>query len=142
MMGVRKTSAVLLGLVAATALSGCFLTRGTTEATNELFAATGHVFEATTDLTSPNSSHGHAKHRQLETFVAFNFDNLTQDIARGEGEYLTSFTTLLDVPAQRHPALFRLVQERYPVLASTTGNLQQRTQSMVSEFQTLSARLD
>ena len=141
---LRGTCAVVSGLITVTLLSGCFLTRGTTEATGELTDATGHVIDATTDLTSPDGSRGThlTKEQRLRAFAAYNFENLSQDIARGQGEYLASFTTLLDVPVQRHEALFRLVQQSYPVLSSGKADLRKQTESLIDEFQRLSTRLE
>ena len=50
-------------------------------------------------------------------FVALNFDNLQADLAKGRGEYLTSVTELLNVPYQRQPEFFALLQQHYPELA-------------------------
>ena len=50
-------------------------------------------------------------------FVALKFDNLQIDLAQGQGEYLTSVTELLNVPSQRQPEFFALLQQHYPQLA-------------------------
>lgn len=50
-------------------------------------------------------------------FVAINFDNLTTDLAKGQGEYLTSLTTLLGIPSAHHPQFIAFVQQLYPDLA-------------------------
>jgi hypothetical protein len=50
-------------------------------------------------------------------FVAINFENLTTDLAKGQGEYLTSLTALLHVPSDHQPQFFALVQQLYPDLA-------------------------
>ena len=132
------------GLITVTFLSGC-VTRGTTEAGGELTNATGHVVDATTDLTSPERPHDRmqlTQEQRLRGFARDNFENLIQDIARGQGEYLTSFTTLPDVPVQRHEALSRLVQEGYPVLSSGKEKLREQAEALIREFQRLSTRLD
>ena len=82
------------------------------------------------------------REQRLRVFASNNFENLSQDIARGQGGHLTSFTTLLDVPVQRHEALSRLVQEGYPVLSSGTGTLREQAEALIREFQRLSTRLD
>lgn len=46
-------------------------------------------------------------------FVSFNQENLTQDLAAGRGEYLTSMGTLLGVPSDRQLAFFSAAQARY-----------------------------
>ena len=50
-------------------------------------------------------------------FVAVNLDNLKSDLAKGQGEYLTSLTNLLHVPSERQSQFFALVQQHYPDLA-------------------------
>ncbi len=50
-------------------------------------------------------------------FVAINLDNLKSDLAKGQGEYLTSLTQILQVPSERHSQFFALVQQHYPSLA-------------------------
>ena len=42
-----------------------------------------------------------------------NWDNLSQDIARGQGEHLASLAALLRVPAERRPAFFAYAQDQY-----------------------------
>lgn len=46
-------------------------------------------------------------------FVAATFENLAEDMARGQGEHLTALATLLGVPADHQQAIYTLVQERY-----------------------------
>lgn len=46
-------------------------------------------------------------------FVSFNQDNLTQNLATGRGEYLTSMSLLLGVPYDHQPAFFSAAQARY-----------------------------
>ena len=51
--------------------------------------------------------------QKVNIFVALNLDNLKADLARGEGEYLTSLGTLLQVPPQHETEFFALAQQRY-----------------------------
>ncbi|TKS61579.1 MAG: hypothetical protein EWM72_00327 [Nitrospira sp.] len=46
-------------------------------------------------------------------FVSFNQENLSQDLAAGRGEYLTSMSLLLGVLNNRQPAFFSAAQARY-----------------------------
>ena len=46
-------------------------------------------------------------------FVAFNDNNLRQDLAAGQGEYLASMGQLLGVPADRQSAFFSAAQASY-----------------------------
>ena len=50
---------------------------------------------------------------KANVFAAVNFDNLTQDMAQGHGEHLTSLATLMGIPASQQPAFFAMTQERY-----------------------------
>ena len=50
------------------------------------------------------------------TFAQINFDNLSQEMAQGQGEHLASLATLLGVPAEQQPEFFAMTQERYRAL--------------------------
>jgi hypothetical protein len=54
---------------------------------------------------------------KVKMFVAINLENLKADLARGQGEYLTSLSTLLNVPPQHTSQFFALAQGQYPALA-------------------------
>ena len=58
--------------------------------------------------------------QKVNAFVALNFENLKQDMARGHGEYLTSLSTLLGVPQDRQASFFAHAQSRYPFV-NTNG---------------------
>ncbi len=51
-------------------------------------------------------------------FAGVNFENLSEDMARGGGEHLASLADLLGVPAEQRPAFFALAQERYASLTA------------------------
>ena len=50
-------------------------------------------------------------------FVTINQANLNQNLASGQGEYLTSMGVLLGVPSERQPAFFSAAQARYAQVA-------------------------
>jgi hypothetical protein len=54
--------------------------------------------------------------QKVDAFATFNCENLKDEMARGQGEYLTSLGTLLDVPEDRRAEFYTLMRERYPVL--------------------------
>lgn len=54
--------------------------------------------------------------QKTSVFAAINFENLSQDMAQGRGEHLTSLATLMGVPAEQQPAFFAMAQERYTTL--------------------------
>ena len=49
-------------------------------------------------------------------FAEINFENLSQEMAQGQGEHLASLATLLGVPAEHHAEFFAMTQERYTSL--------------------------
>ncbi len=89
------------------------------------------TFKQTTDTTSnvTGTTSGHAwwnedgllhpEHKAI-AFVTVNQTNLHYDMAKGEGEYLTSLGTLLGVPAQDRVAYGAAVQARYAKTQETT----------------------
>jgi Protein of unknown function (DUF3015) len=50
-------------------------------------------------------------------FASSNWENLSQDIAKGNGEFLSSLATLWNVPERHQTAFFLLAQNRYMDLA-------------------------
>jgi len=52
--------------------------------------------------------------QKVNAFMAFNFENLKQDMARGQGEYLDSLSTLMDIPQDRRASFYAHAQSRYP----------------------------
>ena len=52
-------------------------------------------------------------------FVSVNFENLSQEMAQGQGEHLASLASLMDVSAENQTAFFAMTQERYTSLVKT-----------------------
>ena len=52
----------------------------------------------------------------MKVFAATNFENVSQDMARGEGEHLTSLATLMGVPEDQQAEFFTLAQDNYTTL--------------------------
>ena len=72
-----------------------------------------------TSSTSPGNSAptGPAKARQrLERFVAHAYDGVNGDIARGDGEYLTSLAVLAGIPTSSQAAFRAEMQSRYAAI--------------------------
>jgi Protein of unknown function (DUF3015) len=61
-----------------------------------------------------------ADHKVI-AFVAFNFENLKQDMAKGRGEYLASLSELFDVPQDRREAFYSFAQSRYQLIKTRRG---------------------
>jgi hypothetical protein len=53
---------------------------------------------------------------KVNVFAAANMDNLSQEMAQGQGEHLTSLAVLMGVPTEHQPAFFMMTQEEYTSL--------------------------
>ena len=58
-----------------------------------------------------------AEHKTT-VFAQLNFENLSQEMAQGQGEHLASLATLMGVPAEHQAAFFAMTQERYTSLVN------------------------
>ena len=56
-----------------------------------------------------------AEHK-VTVFTAANFENLSQEMAQGQGEHLASLATLMGVPTEQQPAFFAMTQNKYTAL--------------------------
>ena len=54
-------------------------------------------------------------------FTAANFENLSQEMAQGRGEHLTSLATLMGVPANHQSEFFAMTQNQYTTLIHEGG---------------------
>ncbi len=54
--------------------------------------------------------------QKTNVFAAMNFDNLSQEMAQGQGEHLASLATLMGIPVEQHAAFYALTQERYTAM--------------------------
>ncbi|MDW7649192.1 MAG: DUF3015 domain-containing protein [Nitrospiraceae bacterium] len=52
-------------------------------------------------------------------FAELNFENLSQEMAQGQGEHLASLATLMGVPDEHQVEFFAMTQERYTSLVKT-----------------------
>jgi Protein of unknown function (DUF3015) len=68
---------------------------------------------------------------RVQAFVAFNFENLKQDMARGHGEYLDSLSTLMEIPADRRATFYAHAQSRYPFIVQHRSNPQETLVQLV-----------
>lgn len=92
-----------------------------------LIAALGFSGGACTVVTDPSSgssattggsSNTAFMNRQQRTaeFAKVNLERLRSDMAAGQGEYLGSLATLLDVDPSHQPAFFALTQDKFTAL--------------------------
>ncbi len=56
---------------------------------------------------------------KLNVFTAINFEDISQDMARGQGEHLASLATLMEIPPDQHELFFAMAQAKYTVLVSS-----------------------
>ena len=53
---------------------------------------------------------------KVNVFAASNFDNISQEMAQGQGEHLTSLATLMGIPEDDHQEFFSMTQAEYTSL--------------------------
>ena len=71
-----------------------------------------------------------ADHR-VQAFMAFNFENIKQDMARGQGEYLDSLSTLMQIPSDRRASFYAHAQSRYPFVVQYSSTPQETLVQLV-----------
>jgi len=95
-------------------LSRCTLkatTDTTTDGTTEFLSSTSGKTWWTEEGLVREGEHAGA-------FVSVNYENLLQNIAQGEGEYLQAFGTILHVPSAEQRTFADQLQQQYPNLSS------------------------
>jgi len=82
--------------------------------TNGTFGSTTFgISSGTSGCTNDGKVMGQSK---TIMFAEMNFENLSQEMAQGQGEHLASMATLMGVPADHQAEFFALTQERYTSL--------------------------
>ena len=118
---MRERSRIMRHLVLAGLLCMSFSACTITETVGKIIGSTSDF----TSSTSPGewfTGDGVLKADQkVIAFVAFNFENLKQDMAKGRGEYLTSLSELFGVPQGRREAFFSYAQSCYRLAKSGRG---------------------
>lgn len=98
---------------------GSMVFEGQNGLVSQTFAATtnGTFGNQTFGITSGTSNCEQYKtfvfNERLNTFVADNMDNLAQDIARGNGEYVNTLAVLMDVPERQRVSFRALLQSHF-----------------------------
>ena len=95
--------------------TGCTL-KGTT---NEITDTTSNVTGTTSGRTWFNEDGLLHPEHKLTAFTAFNQANVEQDLARGQGEYLTSLGTLLGLPDDQQVAFQAKAQGAFETLITS-----------------------
>jgi hypothetical protein len=82
--------------------------------------ATIDTFAKFTSSTSPgewiNADGMIRENQKARLFASVVYENLEQDIARGNGEYLTSLGVLMNIPAEKQEQFRARSQSNYPLL--------------------------
>ena len=104
---------MILWALLVLSLSGCTIkatTDTSTDGTTEFLSSTsGKTWWTEDGLVKQGEQAG--------AFVSVNYDNLLQDIAKGEGEYLSAFGTILHVPSVDQQAFANRLQQHYTDLS-------------------------
>ena len=70
---------------------------------------------------------------RVQAFMAFNFENIKQDMAKGQGEYLDSLSTLMEIPADRRATFYAHAQSRYPFVVQHKSSPQETLVQLVGQ---------
>ena len=69
---------------------------------------------STTTRDSMSTADGMVEQKQkINLFAGVTYENLRQEAAAGEGQYVTSLATLFQIPAENHRAFGRLLQSKH-----------------------------
>lgn len=130
----RTPSTALLSLLLLAGLtSGCTI-KATLDSTfdtlsNFLSSTSGRSW-----LTEDGLVRDDAK---VQAFVAVNWSNLSQDIAKADGEYLGSFEYLLAVPPAHRDTFRHMAQTQRPLLTNDWADLARFTDVMSASAEQL-----
>ena len=101
---------------------GSMLFQGNKKIVHQVLAATtngtfGNQTFGITTGTAGCTNDGLVKNdEKVNAFAAVNLDSLSQEMAQGQGEHLTSLAVLMGVPTEHQPAFFTMTQENYTSL--------------------------
>ena len=116
-----RTSIIVRHLTVAGVLSLAFSACTVTETVKDALVSTKDLLSSTTPGAWFTADGLLKADQKVIAFVAINFENLKQDMARGHGEYLTSLSELFGVPQDRRAAFFSYAQSRYPLTKTGRG---------------------
>ena len=72
---------------------------------------------STTTRDSMSTADGMVEQKQkINLFAGVSYENLRQEAAAGEGQYMTSLATLFQIPVEKHRAFGRLLQSKHSQL--------------------------
>lgn len=107
-----------------------------------------NLFESTTAVSVTTVYHGTSSHKiysadnglQAVQFAQIKWTNLTADMAKGQGEYLSAMANLLAVKPVQKPAFFKMTKAKFSQLFSSTEvTPEQLLKSLQTEVSQLNA---
>lgn len=106
---MRRALCCLLIMGSCLGLSACNTTKATMDTTVKFFSSTSPSSLFTAD--------GMVEQKQkINLFAGVTYENLRQEAAAGEGQYVTSLATLFQIPVEKHQAFGRLLQSKHSQL--------------------------
>lgn len=103
---MKKTFSCLLSLGICLSLSACNTTKATIDSTVKFFSSTSPDSMFTADGMV-------AQRQKVNLFAGVAYENLRQEAAAGEGQYVTSLATLYQVPMEKHRVFGQLLQRKH-----------------------------
>ena len=70
--------------------------------------------------------------QRVNAFMAFNFEDVKQDMANAQGEYLDSLSTLMGIPQVPRASFYSHAQSRYPFVMEHHSNPQETLALLVA----------
>ena len=84
--------------------------------TNMLFPPSNQAFGLGSGTSGCTNDKKYWSEEKATVFAKISFDNLSEEMAQGQGEHLASLATLTGVPAEHQAEFFAMTQERYLAL--------------------------
>jgi len=81
--------------------------------TNMLFPPSNQAFALGSGTSGCTNDKKYWSEEKATMFAQMSFENLSQEMAQGQGEHLTSLATLMGVPVEHQAEFFAMMQERY-----------------------------
>ncbi len=81
-----------------------------------------NTFFMTTGILGCDETNVVTNEYQRKAFMTANLDNLSQDMAQGQGEHLAALAALMGIPQNEQSAFFALTQHNASALVSTSNS--------------------
>jgi hypothetical protein len=87
--------------------------------TNGIFG--NQTFGITTGTLDCQKASKFASNERLNTYVSENMDNLANDIAKGQGEYLNTLAVLMEVPEGSRTTFYSTLQNNFGTIYTSSN---------------------